>query len=279
MELELNERFGLIGGSKLKNVRFDSGNKGLDDWLWRNHLDEDSRRTAEDWIYFYFKKSGYISRSFSSQATDSLEAEIRSFLGCSIATQKMFSYEEYVASYRTFVVLYTLDGQHLRPAGSLSTDIYQALHFALSPELLVKFRSQARLASAFDPVASALKQKSDRKLQTAATRIYRAASRGTTLDRVLETTIALEVLLGDRAMSDKVGLTRLMSNRCAYALARSESERSEILTNFEKFYALRSQIVHTGRLSLSVEQEVLVDWAIDISWRMFRYETNVLVSQ
>jgi len=105
--------------------------------------------------------------------------------------------------------------------------------------------------------------------------LLRAKMSAGELDQVLECAIALEVLLGDRAVSDKVGLTRLMANRCAYALGRTSKERDDLREFFEKFYAIRSEIVHNGRFEQSEENEELVWESVDLVSRVLVHEQNM----
>ena len=277
LEVAINDRFGLVSPHKLAKAKFTTGIPSLDEWLWRGSLTVRERGKSLNWIYFYFKATGYIPDVSYNFTVDEFEAEIRSFFGCCIATNKVFPFEDYQSNYQTFVVFHTCGSDNIiRPAGSLSTDVYQALHFAVTEELLTRFRSSARLTEKLNDIIGAMSLKGDAKLRTAATWIFRSGSRGTPLDRVLETTIALEVLLGDRSMSDKVGLTRLMSNRCAYALGTSDTDRREIMKNFEDFYGLRSQIVHTGKLHVDDSHETLIDWAVETASSVFKYELGLV---
>ncbi|WP_233218519.1 HEPN domain-containing protein [Photobacterium sp. GB-210] len=71
----------------------------------------------------------------------------------------------------------------------------------------------------------------------------------------VQTTVVIEILLGDKASSEQVGLGTLLRNRCAYLIGTSQSQRDEILDDFQKIYDVRSKIVHGGKSRLnSVEQ-------------------------
>ena len=67
----------------------------------------------------------------------------------------------------------------------------------------------------------------------------------------------MEILLGDKAASDLMGLGELLRNRCAYLISRSHEEREEVLKNFQKVYAVRSHIVHAGKKKLDTNEQVL----------------------
>jgi hypothetical protein len=62
--------------------------------------------------------------------------------------------------------------------------------------------------------------------------------------------VAMEILLGDKAVSDLMGLGELLRNRCAYLIGDSQTQREEILDEFKKIYEVRCQIVHRGKSRL-----------------------------
>ena len=76
----------------------------------------------------------------------------------------------------------------------------------------------------------------------------------------VQATVAVEILLGDKAASDVIGLGELLANRCAYSLAKTADERQALLKTFRDIYSTRSQIVHRGKAALSDrETEQLYD--------------------
>jgi hypothetical protein len=73
----------------------------------------------------------------------------------------------------------------------------------------------------------------------------------------VQTTIAMEILLGDKAMSDLLGLGELLRNRCAYLIGKSQKKRESILSDFKKIYSIRSSIVHSGKNKLNNNERYL----------------------
>ena len=71
--------------------------------------------------------------------------------------------------------------------------------------------------------------------------------------------VVLEILLGDKAPSD--GLSRLLSNRCAYLIGQTQEERAAILSNFKQIYDVRSDIVHEGKSRLT-QDELALFWQL-----------------
>ncbi len=73
----------------------------------------------------------------------------------------------------------------------------------------------------------------------------------------VQTTVAMEILLGEEAKSDVIGIGELLRNRCAYLIGTTRSQREEILNDFGKIYDVRSKIVHRGKSKLNYEEKTL----------------------
>jgi hypothetical protein len=67
----------------------------------------------------------------------------------------------------------------------------------------------------------------------------------------------LEILLGDKAKSDVVGVGELLRNRCAYLIGRTHTERTNIIERFNDIYSVRSHIVHAGKTRLNRKERML----------------------
>ena len=92
----------------------------------------------------------------------------------------------------------------------------------------------------------------------------------------LQTAVVLEILLGDKARSDLMGLGELLGNRCAYLIANSYKEREYILKTFKDFYDVRSQIVHRGRTRLGFRETFLLFQLQKVCSRVIRKELELL---
>jgi hypothetical protein len=79
--------------------------------------------------------------------------------------------------------------------------------------------------------------------------------------------------MGDRDTSDRVGLTKLIANRCAYALGKSSKEREEIIDFFVQFYRVRSEVVHSGRTALQADERQIVNEGLMLAIRILQHET------
>lgn len=78
------------------------------------------------------------------------------------------------------------------------------------------------------------------------------------LMQVVQATIALEIIFGERKESRQTGLSSLLANRLAYLIGNSPREREQIIDHFKELYDFRSAIVHAGAATLGdAEQAAL----------------------
>lgn len=94
----------------------------------------------------------------------------------------------------------------------------------------------------------------------------------------VQATIAIEILLGDKSESEKIGLGTLLKNRCAYLLGTTNEERNSILIQFEKIYTIRSKIVHRGHPKLNKEERGLLNEVRELAKQVIIKELELLKS-
>lgn len=83
----------------------------------------------------------------------------------------------------------------------------------------------------------------------------------------VQTTVAMEILLGEESKSDVIGLGELLRNRCAYLIliGQTRTERDTILKDFGDIYDIRSKMVHRGKSRLDSREKTLfhkLQWII-----------------
>ncbi len=92
----------------------------------------------------------------------------------------------------------------------------------------------------------------------------------------VQAAVVVEILLGEKASSDLVGLGELLSNRCAYLIATSHAERAQLLQDFRTIYDVRSKIVHRGKSRLQLRERVLGDKLRWMCRRIIQEEVKLL---
>lgn len=63
----------------------------------------------------------------------------------------------------------------------------------------------------------------------------------------VKATICLEMLLGEKKLSEKTGVMELIRTRCAYLIGLDHTDREQIEKDFTEIYKTRSNIVHNGQ--------------------------------
>jgi len=91
----------------------------------------------------------------------------------------------------------------------------------------------------------------------------------------IQNTVVLEILLGEKLISDKIGIGELLRNRCAYFISNSDKERETILNEFKKIYAIRSKIVHSGKSKLNSKEIVLLKMLRFLCSRVIQKELSL----
>jgi hypothetical protein len=100
-------------------------------------------------------------------------------------------------------------------------------------------------------ISKALSREEAEKLRLAGKWLFDSYCGNNELLSFIQTTVSLEILLGEKSVSDLMGLGELLRNRCAYLIGNTHSQREEILDDFKKIYDIRSKIVHRGKSQLS----------------------------
>lgn len=93
----------------------------------------------------------------------------------------------------------------------------------------------------------------------------------------VQAAVVMEILLGDKAVSDLMGLGELLRNRCAYLISTTYEERDTILRDFKAIYDVRSKIVHSGKKRLNMPERHLFAKLQWMCQRVIQTEVALLV--
>lgn len=93
----------------------------------------------------------------------------------------------------------------------------------------------------------------------------------------IQTTVVIEILLGDKIYSDQIGLGVLLRNRCAYLIGNTQSEREEVLKDFQSIYQVRSKIVHSGKSRINYCERQLFHKLQWMCLRVIQEEVKLLI--
>ncbi|PSU90436.1 hypothetical protein C0W35_16260 [Photobacterium kishitanii] len=117
------------------------------------------------------------------------------------------------------------------------------------------------------------------KLLLACQWLFESCSVKNELLSFVQTTVVIEILLGDKALSEQIGLGTLLRNRCAYLIGTSQTQRDEILADFQEIYDVRSKIVHAGKSRLSSKEMSLLHKLQWMCRRVIQEEVKLLSNE
>jgi len=226
-----------------------------------DHIFGESREWDNNFFYLQGKTVGFIEDLISTPAAEDFQQFVKSFLGCGLAIN-FFDFRSQISdSYRKKSVYIYQNSQEknneLEPkeytideSEKIESIKLKYYDFQDDPLVWGKWLSKSltRLSNVFT------KKEQNEKIINACRWYFDSFCGSNDLLSFIQATVSLEILLGEKAPNEGIGLTELLSNRCAYLIGISQKQRSEILQDFKKIYNTRSQIVHRGKNRLNPEE-------------------------
>ena len=245
------------------------------DWFASEQVD---RAIQADRLYFSMPMLGYAVTSSSSVMGRQFEDHIRAFFGAAMALNVMAYGSSGETSKLPYLMVHNEETREIITTESLEDDLLERQYY-FSSEAFAKRRSKDKCAAyiaAIKKIETIFNDDLDcRRLFSACIWFYRARVNLRPLDALLQATIAIEVMLGDRKAAEGIGLTNLLASRCAYLLGKSSAHRSEIGEKFRRVYELRSQIVHEGRHVLKAVDRATVQIANSLCAEIISRELSI----
>ena len=212
-----------------------------------------------DGMYIQVEVQGYIRRWVTTSPVDRAFSLVKSFVGLAIATRAARlgrGLRQGTGSQRAFVHEQTGGGWKLIDAREVPESLSTALHDfqpVIFPDIHKTEEARVKyFVERLKEIAAVLKGEEDNsRLLLAARWLFDSRLSREDLLAYVQAMVSMEILLGDKAVSDLMGLGELLRNRCAYLIGRTHTERDELLEDFRKIYEVRSRIVHGGKDKLS----------------------------
>lgn len=274
--VKLSDQLSIVSRSKIPTeFKIECEESAFDSYVRRGSpLEGDYFRLEKDSAYFIYITSGMVSDRYRPSCFNNFYDDLRAFYGTCIA-HDMASYVPFFRMGKALPVFgnSVKDGVfELEIVEFFEDDIQDLSCTYIKESHGKKLQNEQDVMEFFQPVIKVFSSKEFQRLRTSAIWLSRSFHSERGMDRILDATIAIEVLLGDREASDRVGLSKLMANRCAYALGSSADDRRKIHDFFIDFYRLRSDIVHSGRLIISEVEKKMVQKGVNLASRVFRHE-------
>lgn len=237
-----------------------------------------------DRAYLQIQVEGFIGKYTSTEPLHDAVSFIRAFFGLGLAL-RLFkhksTYQQYPQKQNAFIhrridgnwvveELSELESAHSNTISDLQLhDLDGALD---TPE-----RRGVWMRRQLDSIAAVVKaNERTQNITLGAQWLLDSYAGSDELLQFIQAAVVVEILLGEKASSDLVGLGELLSNRCAYLIANSHAERTELLQDFRTIYDVRSKIVHRGKSRLQLKEKVLFDKLRWMCRRIIQEEVKLL---
>jgi hypothetical protein len=213
-------------------------------------------------LYLNAQLSGYVGKYLGLRPLEEFTLALRAFVGIGVA-ERVFRprHFHFLGDRQASVIAFRGDGdawEALEPQ-DLDPRIANLLH-SVGPDSLIAKEGDPKtkyVASDFLMRAKAAFDENvvGERLLGSAQWLCDSYADTNSLLAFVQAMVALEILYGDKATSDVVGVGELLANRCAYSIARTRAQREEVLADFKRIYETRSKIVHRGHSRLSRREE------------------------
>lgn len=254
-----------------------SGIKQQDDWLFGilgisslglNALLSYSqpRQWNRETTYIQIEMEGFIGRTFKTTPLNEVISTIKSFIGLSLAKRLVKIKEGQVASSfaaqpKSHLIVHRKLGEewHIWSTHEFPSDLSAFLDKLEIDDLEGSVGVLSKWIQSRLPIISTAFLNPDKaeRLLLASQWLLDGYVGSNELLSFVQTTVAMEIMLGGESKLDIIGIGELLRNRCAYLIGKSHSQRKEILKDFENIYAVRSKIVHRGKSQLTTSERFL----------------------
>lgn len=199
---------------------------------------------------------GYIGRSSSREGVSAFVRRIKSFAGLLLALD-LYRVEPspFPTSNATPIFIYTAgpsvqvpDMGWLSDEDAATLQSFQAFETEGLEPAEIKTRRDAIV------LIRAAFAAQEPRLLNAARWFFDSYSGENELLSFVQAMIAVEILFGEKATSDIIGIGQLIANRCAYLIGKTVTERERIIADIGRIYDTRSAIVHRGKETLSTAE-------------------------
>lgn len=275
IEIKLSERLTIISGGRIPaSFRTTHENAALDKYIRRSTYGAEKYAIIPNALYLQYRTSAYLATRRQSRSVSEFYDEVRAFYGACIAHGILSEFPGWGDDITTFLVGSSIEegAETFAYIERTEDDIVRCANLSTSEATDDAVKANRSLQDIMKPIMPVFESDNSTKLKTACSWALRAHLSNRGLDKILESAIAIEVLMGDRDTSDRIGLSKLIANRCAYALGESNRKRTEMIDFFVKFYKVRSEVVHSGRTALEPNERKIVNEGLALATQILKHE-------
>lgn len=290
-EFALSDRVQIRSGGAALQAEFPlvSGVKERDQSLAGGGLLALLRPEAPTWsastAYLHVKVQGFIGKFVTTEPYIEAVDALRSFFGLGIALRlfkPVFKYQSTPPVEKVYVHRRMPGGNWMvEDSLELETVHAQTVTSMVIHDLDGKLDTATRRAGWMKTQLQSMGHvfragEGARNIALGARWLFDSHSGSDELLQFVQAAVVVEILLGDKAASDLVGLGELLSSRCAYLIAASHAQRSEIMKEFKIIYDVRSKIVHRGKSKLQLSERRLFNQLRWMCRRIIQEEVKLL---
>jgi len=226
----------------------------------------ESRTWDKNTTYFQANATGFISMYGGTTPFEDTISLFKSFCGISIAlrlfkatvTHRAFPSKANCFVHRNVDNAWVIESRHEMEA-ILSDALQDLTLHDLEGRLDTDSKKTEWIKSVLPRIRCVFSnQEKARKLILGGQWLFESCCGKDELLSFVQAAVVMEILLGEKTVSDLMGLGELLRNRCAYLIGRSHKEREETLSDFEEIYDVRSKIVHSGKSRLNMHERSLL---------------------
>lgn len=213
---------------------------------------------SSDHFYMRGHIDGYIGRNSSREGVSAFVRKVKSFAGLLLALDLYrVAPSPFPATNATPIFIYTADACVQVPDTGWFSDEDAATLQSFKP-FETEGLDEAEIKTRRDAIVLIRAAFADQepRLLNAARWFFDSHSGENELLSFVQAMIALEILFGEKATSDIIGIGQLIANRCAYLIGKTVAERERIIADIARIYSTRSAIVHRGKETLSTAERV-----------------------
>jgi hypothetical protein len=280
--VKMSENVAIVAGNRIsEDLPMVSPHSNIDVSLFSDFLSDGmdtSREIRSDRLYFTSHDVGYIRNNADSPIISQFQDRLRALLGALAATNFFDASYGFKSEKKPFVVVHSGDDEReILETHSLDDELWSGRYHRSAKKFVEKASDPASaLRLALDRAAIVFgDDEPARRLFTASIWLYRAKQTSNPLDSLLQATVAIEVLLGDKDVADLVGLSRLLGNRCAYLLGTSRASRLAVMEEFTEIYKLRSSIVHSGKHRIDRKDRLVSKKCVELCSKVIAKELEL----
>ncbi len=288
---ELSDTVSLIkpDDSLISEFPLQSGVEGRDKGLFSSGLL--SMFSAEEWdresVYLQIATEGFTGKYITTQTSESVVSIFKAFCGLAIALRLIKVEHTYhpASPKMHFYIHKNVNGDWIiDDTEQLPEDLSRTINDLVFHDLEGGLDSDLKRKSWILSCLKKLKKvfsntEQSERLFLAGQWFFESYMGRNELLSFVQLMVSLEILLGDKASSDIIGLGELLRNRCAYLIGKDHEQREKILKDFKDIYDIRSKIVHRGKSKLTRRESALFNHLQWICRRVIQEEIELITER